>query len=856
MMKKLLLSFTQLFFIVFGHTQTILVQPSIGMSTAPYIKIERIELRDTATVLWFHADFKAGNWIRIPKETYIQPVGSKERLSILAAEGIPLAEKFTIPASGEINYHLTFPKIDPTITKIDYGEANDGATWFFYDILLKPELFKSILPENLTGNWFRCDNAQWEISLFDSVAIYKSQVWKYVRYTDQKGTCKIMLKNGSKNLNLFIKRSENGNCLIGETPAKFVNCTHTPNETAIPTDNTTYNLPIFKMDTAIYCGYIKGFNPRFPKRTGLVAVNYVIEGKQNTMTFTISADGTFYVKIPHINPLTVYVRLPFSTQNIFIEPGKTTFHLIDNASKSNQNLFMGDNARLNSDLLKLKNFSSYNYDQMMNKVLDFSPEQYKAYIQDLQQKDLMSIDEIARKNSLSAKAVQIKKIELNLQYASYLMEYGMHVEGAYRTKNNIPPTQREIPIKPAKPDSSYYRFLTNDLVNNQLAVLVSDYFFFINRIMYLDILRPSLLKSYTIPELVLAIEKAGLKVTAEEKELAKQLDEAVTPEVKKLQNKYQEQYGDQSITFHTKYANKLQLLYKEKKGSTITPAMEEEYLIGQKIALTDQEKAMLIATYNYQSIPIIQEYTSLLMKYSKQSLQFRMDHREFISQLYTESSIASREEKLKKILGIQPGFATDIMASQDFCRPFAHEMTPLSDEKIKTFQQKITTPFIANYVKLVNNQAKEKVAANKFLKGSKANEVPKTEGNKIFDAIISKYKGKVIYVDFWATWCAPCRSGIERIKPLKDELAGENVVFIYITNQTSPKATYENMIPTIKGEHYRVSDDEWNILSGMFKISGIPHCVLVGKDGNVINPKLGYYENEELKSLLMKHIKG
>jgi len=141
-------------------------------------------------------------------------------------------------------------------------------------------------------------------------------------------------------------------------------------------------------------------------------------------------------------------------------------------------------------------------------------------------------------------------------------------------------------------------------------------------------------------------------------------------------------------------------------------------------------------------------------------------------------------------------------------------------------------------------------------KGSIVNQVPKTDGDKVFDAIMAKYKGKVVYVDFWATWCAPCLSGIERIKPLKDEMANENVVFVYISNQTSPKGTYDNMTPTIKGEHYRVSADEWNILSGRFKISGIPHYVLVGKDGNVINPELGHLENTQLKALIMKHIKG
>jgi thiol-disulfide isomerase/thioredoxin len=853
-MRKLLVLVLILLGCSIAYSQTVLEQPKVGMSTAQNVRIERIVLTDTATVLFFHTEARAGDWISIPKETYIQPVGTKEKLSVVVAKGISLSEKFTMPVSGEVSYQLIFPKIDPSVTKIDYGEANDGGTWFIYDIQLKPELFKSIIPEKLTGNWFRSDNAQWEISLFDSVAVYKSQVWKYLLYTEQKGIGKLMLRSGSKNLTLFVKPSGNDACQMGETAARWVNYSHTPDESVIPAANETFKLPLFKSDTAIYCGYIRGFNPRLPQRTGLVAVNNVIEGKQNSILLKISDDGTFSVKIPHTNPQTVFVRLPFSNENIFIEPGKTTFHLIDKGNKSNPNLFMGENARINFDLLQLKNFSSFNYSQMMDKVLDFSPEQYKNYLQELQKNDLSRIDVFAGKHSLSAKAVQIKEIEMIYQYASYCMEYASRIEGAYRTKNKIPTTQREIPFKPIKPDSSYYRFLTNNLVNDQLAILASDYYFFINRLKYLDISRPGMNMSYSIPDFVAAMEQSGILLTAEEKEMAKQMEKTFTPEMKKIQDEFMGKFGNQSMAFYQKYKDKLLPFYKEKEGSVITSAMTEEYLAGQKIVISDQEREFLIATDAFQNDPLVRQNSSVVRKYSKQSQQFRKDHQEFISQFYTEKVNTVRNEKMQKTLGIQPGFATDLMISQDFCRPFSQEMTPVSDEKMKAFRQKITTPFVASYAAQKNNEAKARLAATKNLKGSKANEVPKTAGDKVFDAIVSKYKGKVIYFDFWATWCAPCRSGIEQIKPLKDEMESENVAFVYISAPSSPKATYDNMIPTIKGEHYRVSEDEWNILCGMFKISGIPHYVLVGKDGRVINPALGHYDNARLKSLLMKYI--
>ena len=136
----------------------------------------------------------------------------------------------------------------------------------------------------------------------------------------------------------------------------------------------------------------------------------------------------------------------------------------------------------------------------------------------------------------------------------------------------------------------------------------------------------------------------------------------------------------------------------------------------------------------------------------------------------------------------------------------------------------------------------------------KSGVLPKTDAEKLFEEIIKPYKGKVVVVDFWNTWCLPCLSAIKKIEPLKSgELSSDDIVWLYLADESSPETAYNERIQNIKGVHFRLSAEQSKVIKRQFGITGIPAYVLVDRDGNyALREELGNIE--QMKKILKEEL--
>ena len=116
---------------------------------------------------------------------------------------------------------------------------------------------------------------------------------------------------------------------------------------------------------------------------------------------------------------------------------------------------------------------------------------------------------------------------------------------------------------------------------------------------------------------------------------------------------------------------------------------------------------------------------------------------------------------------------------------------------------------------------------------------------------LSQFKGKVVLMDFWASWCGPCIADLEPLRKIKEQVAAQPVVFLNVSLDSNDEAWKRAIAKhQIQGVHVR-SD---GAVTQVYNVSGVPRYYLVDPQGLIVEDRLRVFDVDEVVAKIEENL--
>lgn len=199
----------------------------------------------------------------------------------------------------------------------------------------------------------------------------------------------------------------------------------------------------------------------------------------------------------------------------------------------------------------------------------------------------------------------------------------------------------------------------------------------------------------------------------------------------------------------------------------------------------------------------------------------------------------------------------DISLARQFCRAINELRAILPPAAVNLLNKEVQLPSAKAAVMALQNKYLEiqqrDITKSGILKSN--NDVANmSDGEQILRKLTEPYRGRLVLLDIWGTWCGPCKAALSHSQEEYERLKDYNLVYLYLANR-SPEDGWKNVIKeyNVTGEnvvHYNLPADQQSAVEHFLQVHSFPTYKLIDRDGKVLDVNADPRDLESLAKLL------